>query len=163
MSNPRPFALMLWAAAALVTPAALPVSSLAGASPAPMKSTPSTLEAGSDEAGAPARIVPKRPRTPMDVELFRVLDQQRETLAALRTRFRDAKDDRAALAIQREIDRVKRDTEISLLRIQADWAKRAGRTEAASQLEAAIEQILHPRAPLAAGRVQRDPPADGSR
>jgi hypothetical protein len=99
----------------------------------------------------------------MDVELFRLLDRQRETLAELQTRFREAKDDRAALAVQREIDRVKRDAEVSLLRTQADWARRAGRIEAASRIEAAIEQILHPRAPLAVGRVQRDLPADGSR
>jgi hypothetical protein len=162
MSNPRCTALMLWALVAMASPAALTAPSRAQAPAEPAKSTPDSPVVASEETSAPARVIPKRPRTPMDVELFAVLDRQREALAALRTRFREAKDDRTALAVQREIDRVKRDSEISLLRVQADWARRAGRIEAASQIEAAIEQILHPKAPLAVGRVQRDP-AGGSR
>jgi len=154
---------MLWAALALAPTAALTTPSVAGAPADPMKFTPESSAASSEETSPPARVVPRRPRTPMDIELRGVLDRQREALAALHARFRGAKDDVAALAIQREIDRVKRDTEISLLRVQADWARRSGRSEAASQIEAAIEQILHPRAPLAVGRVQRDAPAGGSR
>ena len=156
MSKPSSIAFVLWALVALASP------SRAQAQAEPMKSAPDSPAVASEDGSTPARIVPKRPRTPMDVELFAILDRQREALAALRTRFKDAKDDRTALAVQREIDRLKRDTEISLLRVQADWARRAGRVEGARRIEAEIGQIQNPKAPLAVGRVQRDP-AGGSR
>jgi hypothetical protein len=85
----------------------------------------------------------------MAAEMLSVLQQEQDGLSRLQTRFQQAADSRAALAIQREIEALKLETEIGLLRIQADYARREGRRATAERIERAIEQILHPVIPQA--------------
>lgn len=87
--------------------------------------------------------------SPMAVEMLQVLQQEQDGLRRLQIRFQQAGDPQAALAIQREIESLKVDTELELLRIQADYARREGRLATAEKIENAIEQILHPAIPEA--------------
>jgi hypothetical protein len=81
----------------------------------------------------------------MFAEMQGTLDSERSQLAALHERFLRAATPAAALEVQREIERLKADTEIALLRIQATWARRAGKIEAATRIEAAITELTTPR------------------
>ncbi len=85
--------------------------------------------------------------SPMMTEIRALLDGERNALKSLDERYRAAKDPVAAIALQREIARVKLDTEIAVLRVQAKHARVAGRAEVATSLETAIQQMLQPEAP----------------
>jgi hypothetical protein len=124
----------------------------AGAAPevskvAPATPTSATPVAPSDEAPA---VAPKpRPLSPMMAEMQTVLAAESERLAELKLRAGKAPTPDDALAIQREIERVKFDTEVSLLRVQAKHARQAGRTEVASRIESAIADLVNPSKPVA--------------
>jgi hypothetical protein len=85
--------------------------------------------------------------------MLQVLEQRDRALAEVQARLELASGERAALALQREAERIKSDAEVSLLRVQADHARRAGRLKTADELDAAIEIMLHP--PLAKVTTQR--------
>lgn len=122
------------------------------------------LPAGPSAAEETAAPVPK-PRlakaSPMMVEIRAVLDEERAALKSLNERFRAAKDADAAIALQREIARVKLDAEVAVLRVQAKHARAAGRADVAANLEAAIQKMLEPEAPPpATPRPARTPVTD---
>lgn len=112
-----------------------------------------------DETAAPAEKAPRVAKaSPMMIEIRAVLDGERTALKSLNERFRAAKDPDAAIAIQREIARVKLDTEVEVLRVQVKHARAAGRADVAASLETAIQQILEPSTPPpAAPRPARTP------
>jgi hypothetical protein len=95
----------------------------------------------------PARVAQP---SPMMVEIRAVLDQERTSLKSLNERFRAAKDDATAQALQREIAQVKQDSEIAILRVQAKHARLAGHDAVAAYLEGAIRTILSPPVQLPA-------------
>ncbi|NOT33520.1 MAG: hypothetical protein HOP12_05035 [Candidatus Eisenbacteria bacterium] len=122
----------------VIAAAVMSLGDLAGAeSQSPPRATaPATVERD-------AMATPKpRPRTARALEVQAVLDQERFTLEALGARREAAPDAATALALQREIERVKSGTEVALLGLQATWARRAGREEAARAIEAAIRTLL---------------------
>ncbi len=94
----------------------------------------------------PGEGSPRPPRrlSPMGAELAQALEAERTALRELQARFDRAPNEREALAVQREIERVKTATEIALLRIQAKHARLKGRETVARRIEDAIEAILHP-------------------
>ena len=98
-----------------------------------------------DDAVAPAPAVKRVAQpSPMMVEIRAVLDSERASLKSLNERFRAAKDDATAQALQREIAQVKQDSEIAILRVQAKHARLAGHDAVAAYLEGAIRTILSP-------------------
>lgn len=94
------------------------------------------------EVAEPAR--PVRAPSPMMLEMRALFAAEDQKLAELRERAKSAATPDAALAVQREIERVKFDTEIALLRTQAKFARAAGRTEVAARIEAAVADLLNP-------------------
>jgi len=128
----------------------------------PSKVTEPDSAARADTVSARVLRARQRPLSPMDTELMGVLDQEKAALAQLRLRFRATRDHREALAIQREIERLKVGTEVALLRIQADYARRQGRLATAQELEAAIHDILNPPVRPAVKPSER-PATDGAR
>ena len=131
------FALATTAAAAGDAP--LTASSVAGTDPPAPASRP-----------APAAVAPRAPRAmPMITELRAVIEAERAQLKDLHARFRAAPDAGAALAIQGEIERVRTANEITLLRIQVEHARRAGRAAQAVELEKVIRQLETPPARVA--------------
>lgn len=112
------------------------------------------LAAGAAPAGTPvvpARARPVGPtaivlpvRDPMAVEMQREIDARQEQYAALYTRLAQARDEREAFAIQEELRQGQTGLQIALLRIQAAYAERAGRTRLQAQLERAIDVLISP-------------------
>ena len=125
---------------------AAPPASLAGAADVPEVAPEGAAATIAPDAPAP---LPRRVR-PMIAEMMAALESERSTLAELRARPLDHADPGAALALQREIERVKVETERTLLRIQASWARREGRLEVARAIEASLEEMARPR-PVRAG------------
>lgn len=89
----------------------------------------------------PARVA--RP-SPMTIEIRAVLDRERDALASLHAKLRAARDEGAARELEREVERVRLGTEVSLLRVQAKHARLAGREAVAAHLEGAIRALLSP-------------------
>lgn len=79
----------------------------------------------------------------MVAELTAAIADARSRVDALARKARSARP-AEAVALQREAERIKFESELTVLRIQVAWAKREGRTQTARALEAAIEERLHP-------------------
>lgn len=104
----------------------------------------------------------KRPLSPLMIELRAVTDAEAVQVAALRERVAKAATPDEAIALQREIEKVKFDTEVALLRVQAKHARAGGRTEVAMRIEAAISELLNPpriAAPAARPAPSRENPS----
>jgi hypothetical protein len=98
---------------------------------------------------APEAVAPRLPvqrMSPMVADLHAAIDEQREKIAKLRAELALARGGARALELQRALSAAKRETELRLLRIQADYARREGRLEAAGNLEAAITAMTAPPA-----------------
>lgn len=108
---------------------------------APVAPTIAEPAPGEDE---PRPVVTKRPLSPLMIELRAVLDAEAVQVAALRERAAKAATPDEAIALQREIEKLKFDTEVSLLRVQAKHARAGGRTEVAARIEIAISELLNP-------------------
>lgn len=123
------------------TPAPDAPAAVAPAKAAPVAPTIAEPAPGGDE---PRPVVTKRPLSPLMIELRAVMDAEAVQVAALRERAAKAASNDEAIALQREIEKVKFDTEVSLLRVQAKHARAGGRTEVAARIEAAISELLNP-------------------
>lgn len=105
-------------------------------------------------AGAPTPPAPARPvgptavvlplRDPMVVEMQREIDARQVQYAALYAQLAQAHSEREAFAIQEELRQGQTGLQIALLRIQAAYAERAGRTRLQAQLERAIDVLIAP-------------------
>jgi len=83
--------------------------------------------------------------SPQARELKALIASETAALAELQTRLDGAGADDAALAVQREIEQVKQQTEIDLLRLQARFAREAGQADRAAAIDAAIGELTAPR------------------
>lgn len=140
---------------ALATPLAS-AQTKSTASPQPSSAPAAPL---AEEAPTASTATPKlrRPVNPIYPQIAVLLDAEREQLAALRLRLAATRDANVAMGIQREIEQVKVQTEVGILRLQADHARKQGRTAAADGLEAAIRQMLQP--PVRGAASTRPAPA----
>ena len=126
-------------------------------SPPAVRAATSALKSGpavpgdlTPAAPAPVVAVLKKPAlTPMMSEVMTLLATQDGKLAALAERQKHATAPDEALAVQKEIQALKLGTEVSLMRIQANYARREGRAHDAARLEAAIESLVSPPRVLA--------------
>ncbi len=148
-----------------------PSGSAAGATAAPAPLVPplpeNMAEIEAIESGelvlepAPAAAGPRALSSEM-AEIETAIAAEREQVARLAASLRGAADDAAALALEREIEAVKQGTEIAVLRIQARYAREAGREEQAQAIEAAVARMtaaLGWTAAAAAAPVAPTPPA----
>lgn len=107
-------------------------------------------------SSALSEIEPRLPAhrlSPMMAEIFAVIDAQRAKVAALRAERGKGPGGLRSLELERALSVAKHETELRLLRIQADYARREGRLEAAGQLEAAITAMSAPA--VSSGPVAR--------
>lgn len=137
--------------AAAQAPGPNPADSSRMVSPATAAAVTGPAGLAAPDAAATGAAVPggpreraRRPLSPLAAELAQALEAERRALVALQARFDAALDEQAALAVQREIDRLKASTEVTLLRIQARHARLRGREAAARRIESAIEGLLQP-------------------
>lgn len=133
-----------------------------GEAPQKTASTSPAVKAQLPESGVageePAQRSQQQKLTPMMIEMRAVLDAEHAQLATLRSRFKEAGSAAAALEIQRSVDKLKAETEISLLRIQSRHARKAGRLQLADRIDAAIQEILAP--PRRLQPIPRPAPSD---
>jgi len=103
---------------------------------------------------APAgEIVTRRPAralTPMMAEIRAYMDERDAQYAAKRQQLTAAKTDLTrSAALQLELQAMKVETEIAVLRIQAKHALKEGRTADARRIEESIQERLEPQVKLA--------------
>jgi len=120
----------------------------------PLHAAPPANEPGGP-ADAPVREAepPKEGEVSMDVrnlspmhrEIFDAVEEERARVEDLNERFLRAALAQEKLAIQQEIEAVKRDGMIAVLEIQLRYATAEGRAEMAAQLETAIEAMKNPK------------------
>jgi len=108
--------------------------------------------AAPDSAGAfaalpasPAPAVLPRARTPLRADLQGVLDREQQQLATLEVELRATPDAMRSLDVQRRIEKLKQQTEVELLKVQAAHARRAGNAALADRFDEAIARITQPR------------------
>jgi hypothetical protein len=115
--------------------------SLMAANPA---DPPATVQTSLTPDGAPKAVRAPAHLTPMMAEIQAALEANREAVAYLAARFRAAADETEAMELAREIRSIKLEGRLGVLRIQLRYAQEEGRTEAAAELESAIERMTAP-------------------
>ncbi len=98
---------------------------------------------------------------PMTMEINAVLEQSRLQVATLQEEFDKEPNAEAAVAIVRQIEQLKINTELDILRVQARFARSGGNEELAQEIEASLAKMTTPaprREP-----VDRPAPAAGNR
>lgn len=94
----------------------------------------------------PADTLRTRPLSPLMQDIQAVWTAQRAALAELETRFAAVGNEEEALAIQLRIEKIKADTELQILTLQLEHARRDGRPLAQiEKLEAAIKLVTEPQ------------------
>jgi hypothetical protein len=110
--------------------------------PEPVQAEPAAPVAA-DPAASPQPTI-ARPLNPLMSAIQSLWEARLVEVVALKERLRNASDHAAALAILREIEALQASTEIEILRLQADHARREGREADAQAIEAAITEQLNP-------------------
>jgi hypothetical protein len=85
-----------------------------------------------------------RPLSPLMSAIQSLWEARLVEVVALKERLQNASDHAAALAILHEIEALQASTEIEILRLQADHARREGREADAQAIETAITEQLNP-------------------
>ena len=101
----------------------------------------STADTPSEKPAGP----PARKSSPMVLEIDAMLGEQDARLEELYVELAAAPDPAAALAVQKRIEEVKRDSERSMLQIQLDHARVSGTPEQVEALERALADFDDPR------------------
>ncbi len=81
---------------------------------------------------------------PMASELQREIEHQRADYTRLITALAQARSEREAFAVQEELRQNQVALQVALLRIQASYARRAGRERLAWQFERTIDELITP-------------------
>ncbi|MFN8588429.1 MAG: hypothetical protein U0704_11600 [Candidatus Eisenbacteria bacterium] len=115
---------------ALVSPAGVPS---AGTPPAPPVLAP---------AGPTGVLVAAA--DPLATDLQRAIERHAREYAALHRQLVQAREEREAFAIQRELRANRTSLQVEMLRIQAAYARRAGREDLAWEFERTIEALVRP-------------------
>jgi len=78
---------------------------------------------------------------PMLREIHELLVQERIQVQALEAELESLRDPIAALELQRRISDLKEGTEIQILQVQATYARREGRPQRATEIDAVVEKL----------------------
>lgn len=117
------------------------------------------------DAGAPAvalrKVAPAADPAiaRMHAEIEARLARERQTVEELQARFARTTDPQAGLALQHEVEQVKKDAQLEVLRIQLRLAQESGATQAARELQTAVDQFAVPPAPSGVRAMRDLPPA----
>jgi TolA-binding protein len=100
-------------------------------------------------------------RTAMMITVSETISRHSSKLEALRKEIDELSDEASILAKQREIERLSLETEKTILRLQADYARKWGRTELASHIDEDIRKLEEPagatrKQPATRKAIQRD-------
>ncbi len=110
---------------------------------------PDAPSAGAPPASATSLAKPVGPTgvllpaaDPMAADLQRALERNQREYAALFAQLAHARDEREAFAIQDEMRASRTGLQIELLRIQAVYARRAGREDIAYEFDRTVEALI---------------------
>lgn len=103
-------------------------------------SPPATAAALSRPVGPTGIVLPAV--DPMAADLQRAIERNQREYAALFSQLSQARDEREAFAIQDEMRQSRTGLQIELLRIQAAYARRAGREELAYEFDRTVEALI---------------------
>ena len=103
-------------------------------------SPPATAAAGARPVGPTGVVLPAA--DPMAADLQRAIERNQREYAALFSQLSQARDEREAFAIQDEMRQSRTGLQIELLRIQAAYARRAGREELAYEFDRTVEALI---------------------
>jgi hypothetical protein len=134
----------------------IPPAAFAGAeSTAPDSAPPDAVAAEADQpvvdqldANRPATMpYATRPEkhSPMMREIIAAWEASQVAVAAVEQQISATTDPMAALALQRQVEEMREQVEVELLRIQARYARQEGRLDDAAQIDAAIAEMTAPR------------------
>ena len=116
--------------------------------PAPTRAETEAAQAGQPSAPAPP-LAPRIERarlSPMHQEIEAAVEAERSSVDALNRRFLVAPLAREKLAIQKEIEAIKKNGMITIYEIQLRYATAEGRTAAVEQLRTTLEALRNPKA-----------------
>jgi hypothetical protein len=99
------------------------------------------------------RVVDRSRLAPMHREILDAVESERAQVEELSLRYSRAVLPAEKIAIQKEIETIKKNGMIAVYEIQLRYARAAGREETVRQMEAAIEAIRNPKP--AQGQVKR--------
>lgn len=140
--------------AAVVTPATpRPVARPEATGPSPLEPALGAASASTSRLSAPS---------PMMALVQAAIADQRVRLSELCARLANTSDQAAALAIQKQVEALKRGTELRILQIQLDFARQAGHDAAAARLADAIADFENP-VPVVTVQDQAEPPERSDR
>lgn len=148
----------LMASAAIAAERVAPQSSGSAKTPPPAADLPAIPEnaeeiealKGQPQTGTIVTRRPARTLTPMMAEILAYMESRDLLLAAKRQQYQASKSDRtASAALQQEMQQMKLETELAVLRIQARHAMKEGRTADAQRIETSIQERLDPQVKLA--------------
>jgi hypothetical protein len=94
---------------------------------------------------APPRAPARKTVNPLYQRITALLDAERAQLVVLRGRLDQAGTSDAAIGVEREIEQVKRQTEVAIMRLQSEHARANGQSEVADRIDAALRVMLQPR------------------
>jgi hypothetical protein len=97
--------------------------------------------------GVPLREAPdssSQEISPMMAEIQATIDAAQETVAELNVKYHAAPDQTTALALAKEVARVKHESRIAVMQIQLRYALEEGREDTARKLEEAIGRMTAP-------------------
>jgi len=81
---------------------------------------------------------------PMTMEINAVLEQSRLQVSTLQDRFDNEPNAEAAVVIVRQMEKVKINAELDILRVQVRYARTAGNEELAQKIEASLTKMTTP-------------------
>lgn len=140
---------------ALVLLLVLGTGAALAADPEPQSPAPApTIEPAPTQPGVPGEKVltpPPAPGkiSPMMAEIQATMAASKSAVADLMNRSAGIQDHEAMNTIQREVARLKQQTELDILAIQARYARAEGNEELAKKIDQAIAYILAPPTPEA--------------
>jgi len=142
-----PAAVLLVAIVLALLPAAAAIAGPESSAAAPAEIPAPTVqgEPVGPEPTAAEPVARLAPLTPMMQEIFAAWDAHVIAVKALEARLEGVTDHREAMALQREIESARDGVELTILRIQARYARQEGRLEDAAAIEEAVATMTAPR------------------
>lgn len=102
-------------------------------------------EYGADEKGIDQNIGTRPATNPLMPEIIRIQEQAAARLVDLTSQLENQTSDSGSLELIREIEKVKQNAELDIMRLQAGAAQARGDQDVADEINLAIEEMTTPR------------------
>ena len=100
------------------------------------------------EQPSASTLRPAQTLSPMMLEIESLLAAERAAVEVLAARLEKTHDGQALIALQREVEALKQETQLGILEVQLRYARAAGRDEVVAELERALAARKQPPVPV---------------